>query len=103
MKFMVLAQWRHFYHAEVEAECGEEALRKAIMEIRASDFVSDDNKEWWVDDSDEQPRLISEPGPSHWDEQPGHPVEDWRSEIANDDTRLGYLDWIAAREEQGHD
>lgn len=36
---------------------------------------------------------------SHWDSQPGHPIGDWRYEVANDDTRLGYLEWIAHRRE----
>lgn len=35
--------------------------------------------------------------PSHWDNDPEHPVEDWRYEVANDDTRLGYQEWIAHR------
>ncbi len=35
---------------------------------------------------------------SHWDENPDWPVEDWQIEVANDDTRLGYLDWVAARQ-----
>lgn len=35
---------------------------------------------------------------SHWDEVPGHPVKDWRMEVANDNTRLGYLAWVKARE-----
>lgn len=29
----------------------------------------------------------------HWDEHPDHPVADWKSEVANDDTRLGYQEW----------
>ncbi|HET6525036.1 hypothetical protein [Sphingopyxis sp.] len=33
-----------------------------------------------------------------WAERPGHPLADWKYQIANDDTRLGYRDWIAARE-----
>jgi hypothetical protein len=32
-----------------------------------------------------------------WIEDPVHPLSDWRGEVANDDTRLGYLDWVAAR------
>ncbi len=32
-----------------------------------------------------------------WIEEPAHPLSDWRSEVANDDTRLGYLDWVDAR------
>jgi hypothetical protein len=35
--------------------------------------------------------------PSHWDDQPGLPVEDWQLEIANGDNRLGYLDWCDAQ------
>lgn len=30
----------------------------------------------------------------HWDVDPDYPVEDWKAEVANDDTRLGYSDWI---------
>jgi len=37
---------------------------------------------------------------SHWVEESGHPIEDWKYEAANDDTRLGYLDWVDARKEQ---
>ena len=33
---------------------------------------------------------------SHWDEHPQYPVEDWKYEVANDDTRLGYLEWVKA-------
>jgi len=103
-RFHVIAFEKHFYHAEVEAESGEEALRKAVMEMNKDDFEDDDRREWWIDDRDEQPEEIISPPPSHWDEQPGHPVEDWRYEIANDDTRLGYLDWCAARDyEDLHD
>lgn len=40
---------------------------------------------------------------SHWDEIPGHPVEDWRAEVANDDTRLGYHEWVAHRAEADPD
>lgn len=30
-----------------------------------------------------------------WREDPDYPLEDWRYEVANDDTRQGYLDWVA--------
>ncbi|MBA4751445.1 MAG: hypothetical protein H2055_04345 [Sphingopyxis sp.] len=33
-----------------------------------------------------------------WIDRAGHPLGDWKYEVTNDDTRLGYLDWIAARE-----
>lgn len=35
---------------------------------------------------------------SHWDEDPQHPVSDWREQVVNDDTRLGYQDWVADRQ-----
>ena len=102
-RYKVRAHYKHYYSAEVEAVDGDEAVRKAIMEMNQEDFTDEGDGEWWVDDSDEGPEEIPEPQPSHWDDQPEHPVEDWRYEIANDDTRLGYLDWCAAREEMGHD
>lgn len=33
----------------------------------------------------------------YWAPMDGHPVEDWRSEVANDDTREGYHDWVFNR------
>jgi hypothetical protein len=30
----------------------------------------------------------------YWKEVPNYPVEDWRSEVINDDTRQGYHDWV---------
>ena len=32
----------------------------------------------------------------HWESHPDYAIEDWRYEIANDDTRLGYWEWVAA-------
>jgi len=32
-----------------------------------------------------------------WGEHPEHSLEDWRYEVANDDTRLGYWEWVAHR------
>lgn len=34
-----------------------------------------------------------------WEERPGHPVADWRQEVVNDDTRLGYVEWCLHRED----
>ncbi len=36
---------------------------------------------------------------NQWDEVPGYPSRDWKYEVANDDTRLGYLDWAAHQRE----
>lgn len=33
----------------------------------------------------------------HWGEHPEHPLSDWRYEVQNGDTRLGYWEWVAAR------
>lgn len=37
---------------------------------------------------------------SHWENHPRYPVADWKYEVENDDTRLGYAQWVAARIEQ---
>lgn len=29
-----------------------------------------------------------------WDEYPGYPEDDWREEVYNGDTRLGYWEWV---------
>ena len=39
----------------------------------------------------------------YWSVHPDHPLEDWRYEIANDDTRQGYWQWVKGRlEEKSH-
>lgn len=38
-----------------------------------------------------------------WGEHPDHPLSLWKYEVANDDTRLGYWAWVAAREDNGSD
>lgn len=38
--------------------------------------------------------------PSHWEDDPEFPSSDWRSEVFNDNTRLGYVDWVASQREQ---
>ncbi|WP_165618480.1 hypothetical protein [Mycobacteroides chelonae] len=30
-----------------------------------------------------------------WGEHPKYPVADWRYQVANDDTRSGYWEWVA--------
>lgn len=36
------------------------------------------------------------PAPDAWQDNDDFPVENWRDEVMNDDTRLGYLDWVEA-------
>lgn len=38
-----------------------------------------------------------------WGEHPDHPSADWRIEVENQDTRLGYWDWVGAKAEQAID
>ena len=39
----------------------------------------------------------------HWGEHPDHKVEDWKQEVANDETRLGYWEWLEAGESWGEE
>lgn len=34
-----------------------------------------------------------------WGESPSYPSADWKYEVANGDTRLGYWQWVAAKME----
>ena len=36
-------------------------------------------------------------------EPPDYPKEDWRRELANNDTLLGYFDWLQSKHETAHD
>jgi hypothetical protein len=36
-------------------------------------------------------------GRDHWEDDPDYPADAWKAEVANDDTRLGYRDWVDAR------
>lgn len=46
---------------------------------------------------------------NHWGEDPAYPVRDWRYQAGNNDTRLGYWDWVDgereadAADEEGED
>lgn len=31
---------------------------------------------------------------SHWDDYTDFPVSEWRMEVVEDNTRLGYLEWV---------
>ena len=34
---------------------------------------------------------------SYWEDDPEFPVEDWKFEVANGDTRLGYYEWVGQK------
>lgn len=36
----------------------------------------------------------------HWESDPIHRVEDWQYEVANNDTRLGYHEWVEKKKEE---
>lgn len=38
-----------------------------------------------------------------WTEDPDWPLSDWRYEVANDDTRLGYAEWVEHNKEAAED
>ncbi|MBK6616367.1 hypothetical protein [Ottowia sp.] len=31
-----------------------------------------------------------------WGEHPDHPLSDWRYQVENDETRLGYWEWVVS-------
>ena len=35
-----------------------------------------------------------------WGEHPDYPVDEWQLEVANDDTRKGYWEWVKAKIEE---
>lgn len=37
------------------------------------------------------------PDHDYWGEHPDHPLDDWRYEVQNGDTRMGYWEWVMAR------
>jgi hypothetical protein len=34
-----------------------------------------------------------------WIDDPDYPPADWQYEVANDDTRLGYADWVQSQKD----
>lgn len=51
--------------------------------------------------NDDVQALINKYG--YWEERPEHKLETWQYEVANDDTRMGYWDWVDARESEGEE
>jgi len=46
--------------------------------------------------------LVERPRPDPWSEDPDYPVSDWQFEVARNDTRLGYREWVSHQRE-AHD
>lgn len=89
-KFTVRAHYKEFYHAVVEANDGDEANQKAIMKMEQDDFMESGDGEWWIDDQEPAEEII----PGHWEADPDYPVSDWQDEVARDDTRQSYREWV---------
>jgi hypothetical protein len=69
--------WCAIFADRIEIEMTREALSKALANRT----------------------LMTRPDP--WEDDLVHRADDWKTEVANDDTRLGYLDWIEARQSIG--
>ena len=41
--------------------------------------------------------ILAEQHGAPWGTHPDYPLSDWQYEVNNDDTRLGYWDWVAAQ------
>ena len=39
----------------------------------------------------------------YWGEHPDHSVDTWMNEVSGWDTRLGYWEWVEARESDGEE
>ncbi len=45
----------------------------------------------------------TELGTNFWGSDEKFPVSDWQAEVANDDTRLGYWDWVLVQRDLAED
>lgn len=71
------------------------------------DLVLTDAERWLGDGgpttlAELPPSICSYPRPARvgiWDEDEDYPVADWQDEVANNDTRLGYWEWVHHRKE----
>ena len=61
-------------------EADEEEAREA-REAKEENMTSEELREYY----------------GHWEQHPDFPVRDWAFEAQNDDTRLGYWEWVAAQ------
>jgi hypothetical protein len=74
------------------------------------DFTKAYEKVYGEDVVEEQPTNAqkveawkNDPVRSHWDSYPDFPISDWRFEVANEDTLLGYHEWLECRAEMEDD
>lgn len=48
------------------------------------------------EDIDEDIDVLMTSNGGYWGEHPDHTVGDWKYEVANEETRLGYWQWVQA-------
>lgn len=85
-------------HVVMLADQGNPACREALKKVVQS---------WNLDGCEKSSALSSPPGqgksvphrPDHWAALPEYPVEDWKYEVANDDTRDGYWAWVESQQD----
>ncbi len=46
-------------------------------------------------DESTSPRALADEHGGIWGAHPEFPVSDWQTEVENDDTRLGYWEWVS--------
>jgi hypothetical protein len=95
-KFRLWTTWHSGEWIEVEAPSFEEAVKKAYadMDLSTPNYISDTFQ------VDEYASRRDGEQPSHWEEDSEFPAMDWKYEVANDDTRQGYREWVNHKHQQ---
>ena len=71
-------------HVVMLADRGNPACRQAVQKVVQS---------WNLDGSKTVPAY-------HWGEIDAYPSVDWRTEVENNETRLGYRDWVKSQQDK---
>jgi len=94
-KFKLWCTWHCGTWVEIEADSFDEAVNTAVN-------VNDVPKGEYIDHTFSVDRYASHSGgeqKSVWDEDAEYPMKDWRYEVSNGDTVLGYQDWVKHQRE----
>lgn len=84
-------------------------MLRSALGSRTMDLNASQNSKEWIeaccpphDTYDMQEPLTVEKvlAADHWHEFENHPVEDWQYQVANEDTRQSYKDWVISRLEE---
>lgn len=75
--------------------------------LKSSEFASDarDTRfgEWTFDSMVLEEPSLRELQEDVWASDPDHPKQDWKDEVENDETHLGYWEWVESQREQQAD